>query len=31
VTAAVEDLAAFTAAPDTVASGARIFRVWARR
>jgi hypothetical protein len=31
VAAAIEDLAAFTAAPDTVASGARIFQVWARR
>ena len=31
VTAAIEDLAAFTAAPDTVVSGARIFQVWARR
>ena len=31
VTAAIEDLAAFTAAPDTVISGPRILQVWARR
>jgi hypothetical protein len=31
VAAAIESLAAFTAAPDTVVSGARIFQVWARR
>jgi ubiquinone/menaquinone biosynthesis C-methylase UbiE len=31
VTAAIEDLAAFTAAPDTIVSGPRILQVWARR
>jgi SAM-dependent methyltransferase len=31
VAAAIESLAAFTAAPDTIVSGARIFQVWARR
>ena len=31
VTTAIEDLAAFTAAPDTVISGPRILQVWARR
>ena len=31
VTAAIASLAAFTAAPNTVVSGARIFQVWTRR
>lgn len=31
VAAAIEDLAAFTAAPDTIISGPRIFQLWARR
>lgn len=31
VAAAIEDLAAFTAAPDTIVSGPRILQVWARR
>ena len=29
VTAAIENLAAFTAAPDTIVSGPRILQVWA--
>jgi ubiquinone/menaquinone biosynthesis C-methylase UbiE len=31
VSAAIEDLSAFTAAPDTIISGPRILQVWARR
>jgi hypothetical protein len=31
VTAAIEDLRAFTARPDTLVSDPRIFQVWARR
>jgi ubiquinone/menaquinone biosynthesis C-methylase UbiE len=31
VTAAIEDLGAFTAAPDTIISGPRILQIWAQR